>query len=163
LFSLFQVGGCKRNQVHEKVVKMLAFCVNSQTLVTHLLMQNGRYIAIKQIALLPKSCSCVCSRNLSMNQIEKSDIDSNSRSKKSHRQNCNFLSKSGMFFLQCNAHSSSSRDNSYQVKVQRKVGTLAATLVNNSAASLQPYMKLMRIDKPIGTNPFYWTLCLTEL
>jgi hypothetical protein len=98
-----------------------------------------------------------------MKRIEKSDIDSNSSSRKSHRQKCNFLSKSGMFFLQCNAHSNSSHDDSYQVEVKRKVGTLAATFVNNSAASLQPYMKLMRIDKPTGTNLFYLTLCLSEL
>jgi hypothetical protein len=60
-----------------------------------------------------------------------------------------------MLFLHCNTHSNSSQDDSYQVKVKRKVGTLAATFVNNSAPSLQPYMKLMRIDKPIGTNSFY--------
>lgn len=119
-------------------------------------MQSGKYIPIKQIALLPKSCSCVCSRILSMKRIEKSDIDSNSSSRKSHRQKCNFLSKSGMFFLQCNAHSNSSHDDSYQVEVKRKVGTLAATFVNNSAASLQPYMKLMRIDKPTGSWLLFW-------
>jgi len=88
--------------------------------------------------------------------MEKSDIGSNSSSKRrSHRQNCNFFSKLGMFFLPCNAYSNSSQDSSYQVEVKEKVGTLAAATVNNSAASLQPYMKLMRIDKPIGTNSFY--------
>jgi hypothetical protein len=82
--------------------------------------------------------------------MEKSDIASNSSSKRrSHRH------KSGMFFLTCNAYSSSSQDTAYQVEVKKKVGTLAATFVNNSPASLQPYMKLMRIDKPIGTDPFY--------
>ena len=118
-------------------------------------MQSGKYIRIKHVVLLSKSCSCVCSGNLSVNQMEKSDIYSNLSSRRSHRQNCNFFSKSGMFFLQCNTYSNSSQDNSYQVEVEKKVGTLAATFVNNSAASLQPYMKLMRIDKPIGTNPFY--------
>lgn len=135
---------------------MLAFCVNSRTSVTHFLMQSGKFISLKHVVLLPKSFSCVCSRILSVNQIEKSDINSNSSSKRrSHRQNCNFFSKSGMFFLQCNAYSNSSQYTNHQVEVKKKVGTLAATFVNNSAASLQPYMKLMRIDKPIGTNPFY--------
>jgi len=144
-------------------VTMLAFCVNSRTSVTHLLMQSGKYISIKQVVLLPKSCSCVCSRILSVNQMEKSDIDSNSSSKRrSHRQNCNFFSKSGMFFLQCNTYSNSSQDTNYQVEDKKKVGSLAATFVNNSAASLQPYMKLMRIDKPIGTNPFYIENFLSE-
>jgi hypothetical protein len=88
--------------------------------------------------------------------MSKSDTDSNSSSKRrSRQQNCNFFSKSGTFFLQCNAYSNSSQDTNYQVEVKKKAGTLAATFVNNSAASLQPYMKLMRIDKPIGTNPFY--------
>jgi len=135
---------------------MLAFCVNSRTLVTHLLMQSGKYIPINQVVLFANSCSCVCSRILSVNQMEKSDIGSNSSSKRrSHRQNCNFFSKSGMFFLPCNAYSNSSQDTSYEAEVKKNVGTLAATFVNNSAASLQPYMKLMRIDKPIGTNSFY--------
>lgn len=135
---------------------MLAVSVNSRTLVTHLLMRCGRCIPIKQVVLLPKSCSCVYSRIFSVNQMEKSDIGSNSSSKRRrHRHNCNFFSKSGMFFLTCNAYSNSSQDARYQVEVKKKVGTLAATFVNNAPASLQPYMKLMRIDKPIGTNPFY--------
>jgi len=88
--------------------------------------------------------------------MEKSNIGSNSSSKRrNHRQNCNFFSNSGVLVLPCNAYSNSSQDTSYQVEVKKKVGTLAATFVNNSAASLQPYMKLMRIDKPIGTNSFY--------
>jgi hypothetical protein len=40
------------------------------------------------------------------------------------------------------------------VGIDRRAGTLAEAFVNNSASALQPYMKLMRIDKPIGTNPF---------
>jgi hypothetical protein len=40
------------------------------------------------------------------------------------------------------------------VGVNRRAGTFAATFVNNSSPALQPYMKLMRIDKPIGKNPF---------
>lgn len=120
-------------------------------------MQSGKCIPIKQVVLFAESHSCVCSRILSVNQMEKSDIGSNSSSKRrSHRQNCNFFSKLGMFFLPCNAYSNSSQDSSYQVEVKEKVGTLAAATVNNSAASLQPYMKLMRIDKPIGSWLLFW-------
>jgi hypothetical protein len=88
--------------------------------------------------------------------MEKCNIDSKSSSRRrSHEQNHNVFSKLSILFLRCNAYSNSSRDTRYQVEVKKKVGTLAATFVNNSAASLQPYMKLMRIDKPIGTNTFY--------
>jgi hypothetical protein len=40
------------------------------------------------------------------------------------------------------------------VGIDRRARTLAAAFVNNSASALQPYMKLMRIDKPIGTDLF---------
>ncbi|KAJ9601025.1 hypothetical protein L9F63_000863, partial [Diploptera punctata] len=40
--------------------------------------------------------------------------------------------------------------------VERKKGSLAAAIVNNSSSELQPYLKLMRIDKPIGSWLLFW-------
>jgi len=133
---------------------MLPVYVNSRTLATHLLMQNTRHMSIKRIVMLPKRCSCMCSRRLSIHRLEESNNDSILNSRKSHQQNSDFLLKSNVVFLRHSTHNNSSTDDC-QEEVNRKVGTLAATFVNNSASALQPYMKLMRIDKPIGINIFH--------
>ncbi|XP_012263188.2 4-hydroxybenzoate polyprenyltransferase, mitochondrial [Athalia rosae] len=39
---------------------------------------------------------------------------------------------------------------------QRRHVSLASTIVNRSSNSIQPYMKLMRIDKPIGSWLLFW-------
>lgn len=44
------------------------------------------------------------------------------------------------------------------VQQKRYIG-LAAKLVNNTSPKVQPYMKLMRMDKPIGTKPNYSMNC----
>ncbi|XP_046624236.1 4-hydroxybenzoate polyprenyltransferase, mitochondrial isoform X2 [Neodiprion virginianus] len=41
------------------------------------------------------------------------------------------------------------------LQAKRRV-SLAATLVNKSPVSIQPYMRLMRIDKPIGSWLLFW-------
>ena len=40
---------------------------------------------------------------------------------------------------------------------QKRCLSIAAKLVNNASPKVQPYMKLMRIDKPIGKVVFYPT------
>jgi hypothetical protein len=90
---------------------------------------------------------------LSAHRLEESYNDSILNSRKCHRRKHNSLLKPPVSFLHHSIHSSS-KDCSYEVEGKRKVGTLAAMFVNNSSSALQPYMKLMRIDKPIGTNTF---------
>jgi hypothetical protein len=89
---------------------------------------------------------------LSIHLLEDCDHDGTLRI--SQQQNCKFSSKPNVLFLHYNAANNSSNQYCCQVGVNRRAGTLAAAFVNNSAPALQPYMKLMRIDKPIGTYPF---------
>jgi hypothetical protein len=115
-------------------------------------MQNASRVTLKWIGVVPNIRSFVCTR-ISAHRLEESDNDSILNSRKFHLQKLNFLLKPHVFFLHHRIHNSS-KDGNYRVKVNRKVETLAAMFVNNSASALQPYMKLMRIDKPIGTNIF---------
>lgn len=128
---------------------MLRLCVNLRTVTTQMLMQNARRINIKWVTVLPARCSCVCSRILSIHRLKEWDNDGGI----SHQQNCKLSCKPNVLFLHYNAPINSSKQCYCQVGVNRRAGTLAAAFVNNSASALQPYMKLMRIDKPIGINP----------
>ncbi|XP_046430162.1 4-hydroxybenzoate polyprenyltransferase, mitochondrial isoform X3 [Neodiprion fabricii] len=47
------------------------------------------------------------------------------------------------------------KDDNDILQAKRRV-SLAATLVNKSPVSIQPYMRLMRIDKPIGSWLLFW-------
>lgn len=38
---------------------------------------------------------------------------------------------------------------------QKRYSSLVAKLVNNASSKVQPYIKLMRLDKPIGKRPNY--------
>lgn len=133
---------------------MLASCVNLRTLVTHLLVQNARRIGIKCVTVLPKRCSCVCSKVLSVHRLE--ECDNYSTLRISQQQNCKFPSNPSVLFLHYNAYNNSSKSDCCEVGINRRAGTLAAAFVNNSASALQPYMKLMRIDKPIGSWLLFW-------
>lgn len=135
-------------------MNMLASCVNLRTLATHLLVQNARHIGIKWVTLMPKRCSFVCIRILSMYRLEECDNYSTLSLRISQRQNCKFPPNPNVLFLHYNAHNNSSKSDCCQVGIDRRARTLAAAFVNNSASALQPYMKLMRIDKPIGTDLF---------
>lgn len=133
---------------------MLALYVNLRTLGGHLLVQNARHVGIKRVTLLPKSSSCVCPIILPMYRLEECDNYRTLSLRIGQRQNCKFPSNPNVLFLHYNAHNNSSKSDCCQVGIDRRAGTLAAAFVNNSASALQPYMKLMRIDKPIGTNHF---------
>ncbi|XP_023719608.1 4-hydroxybenzoate polyprenyltransferase, mitochondrial isoform X3 [Cryptotermes secundus] len=135
---------------------MLAICVNLRTLATHLLVHNARHIGIKWVTLLPKRCSFVCTRILSVYRLEECDNYSTLSLTISQRQNCKFPHNSDVLFLHYNARSNSSKSDCCQVGIDRRAGKLAAAFVNNSASALQPYMKLMRIDKPIGSWLLFW-------
>lgn len=119
-------------------------------------MQNASHVPVKWLAVVSNIRSCVCSRTLTAHRLEESDNDRILNSKKLHGQKRSSVLKPHFWFVSHSIHSSSSKDGSHKVEVNRKVGTLAAMFVNNSASALQPYMKLMRIDKPIGTNSFVY-------
>lgn len=42
--------------------------------------------------------------------------------------------------------------NNHEILPHKRHVSLASTIVNGSSLSIQPYMKLMRIDKPIGNS-----------
>lgn len=46
---------------------------------------------------------------------------------------------------------------------QKRYLGLAARLVNNASPKVQPYMKLVRMDKPIGVKPNYSIKLLIEI
>ncbi|XP_069680416.1 4-hydroxybenzoate polyprenyltransferase, mitochondrial [Periplaneta americana] len=133
---------------------MLPVCVNSRILTSHLTARNVKYATSKWIVMLSKRCSCVCSRKFSAHQFERRGDDNVLQSREFLRHN-NYLSKSTVPYIHTDGHASR-KNGIRQVKINRKVGTLAATFVNNSSTALQPYMKLMRIDKPIGSWLLFW-------
>lgn len=47
-------------------------------------------------------------------------------------------------------YSSSNKYSSSEHVTERKLGSLSAAIVNHSSPAIQPYLKLMRIDRPIG-------------
>lgn len=124
---------------------MLALYVISRSLKVH----NASCVPIKWMGVVPNICNCVCSR-LSAHKLEERDNDSIVGSRKCHQHKYNSLLKPNIFLQHNSFHNNFSKDGSHGVEVKRKAGTFAAAFVNNSASSLQPYMKLMRIDKPIG-------------
>ncbi|KAG8235971.1 hypothetical protein J437_LFUL017907 [Ladona fulva] len=57
----------------------------------------------------------------------------------------------------CDDRSNSPINLGLKTQVSRpNVGSFAAQIVNKTPPSLQPYLKLMRLDKPIGTWLLYW-------
>ncbi|CAG2056013.1 unnamed protein product [Timema podura] len=55
-----------------------------------------------------------------------------------------------------NSSTSAKQDENQDSLPRRRLGTLAATLVHNSSSLVQPYLKLMRIDRPIGSWLLFW-------
>nr|CAD7440922.1 unnamed protein product [Timema bartmani] len=55
-----------------------------------------------------------------------------------------------------NSSTSAKQDENEDFLPRRRLGTLAATLVHNSSSLVQPYLKLMRIDRPIGSWLLFW-------
>lgn len=61
--------------------------------------------------------------------------------------------------FRCQPHlyySSSNKHSSRENITKRKLGSMSAAIVNNSSPAIQPYLKLMRIDRPIGTWLLFW-------
>lgn len=59
--------------------------------------------------------------------------------------------------LGCQPHFySSNKHSSNEIITRRMLGSMSAAIVNNSSPAIQPYLKLMRIDRPIGTWLLFW-------
>ncbi|PSN55341.1 hypothetical protein C0J52_01837 [Blattella germanica] len=133
---------------------MFSLSANSRNLSTHFVRNKANHIPFKWAVVLSKNCSCVCSRFVPFFYKEDRDQNIVRRPKYANHayfQNCQ---KIPVLLHSTSSHKSSIKDDTKFVN--RKVGTLAATFVNNSSSALQPYMKLMRIDKPIGSWLLFW-------
>lgn len=132
---------------------MFPLSVNTRTISSHLFRKSTKYVPIKWIVVFPKTCSNVCPRYISTQLKENHDHNFLSK----HTNRCSFqnLLKSPVLIHRFSSQNNSSATDDTKV-VNGKRESLAAAIVNNSASTLQPYMKLMRIDKPIGSWLLFW-------
>ena len=119
--------------------------INSRTVSRYVFRKSMNHRLTSWIIVLPKTCFSVCSRYRVTQQKESHYYI---LSKRIEQNNFRYL-KSPMLFHHSNSQNNYPDKNDTKV-VNRKVGTLATMIVDNSGSFLQPYMKLMRIDRPIG-------------
>lgn len=126
-----------------KCLRMLRTVSSLHLSEIHQLLRNNANIF--RSSSLVYHCSC-----LSRSRVSNPHEDGNISSAKSN------LTPPGGLKLHYSDLSSTRRSDGKLPAAQFKIGSIASHLVENSNSFIKPYLKLMRVDRPIGSWLLFW-------